>query len=176
MEVFRMTQFDDDKDAAWSERVAALTDTIDALRAEVRDLQKAIGRQVLITDEQQARADRAEADLAAARADPTQAADAALERAALAVANVEIGYHDGISGDWHPFSGPVILSKACAAIRALQSAPAPTALQAALDVPEVRALVEAAILDAQLRATERGRIDTPDEIRDAALAALKAAA
>jgi hypothetical protein len=45
------------------------------------------------------------------------------EAAALAVANVEIGYHDGISGDWHPLSGPAIISAACAAIRALPPAP-----------------------------------------------------
>jgi len=37
-------------------------------------------------------------------------------------------------------------------------------------LPYVRAdLVERAILDAQLRAFERGRLDTPDEIRAAAL-------
>ena len=36
--------------------------------------------------------------------------------------------------------------------------------------PEVAALLAAAILDAQLRCMERGRIDTPDEIRTAAAA------
>lgn len=34
--------------------------------------------------------------------------------------------------------------------------------------PEVAALIAAAILDAQLRCMERGRIDTPNEIRTAA--------
>lgn len=42
----------------------------------------------------------------------------------------------------------------------------PTALAAS---PEVAALLAAAILDAQLRCMERGRLDTPDEIRAAAL-------
>lgn len=41
------------------------------------------------------------------------------EAAALAVANIEIGYHDGIGGDWHPYNGLHIISAACAAIRAL---------------------------------------------------------
>jgi len=40
------------------------------------------------------------------------------DRCGLAVANVEIGFYDGISGDWHPMSGPSIISAACAAIRA----------------------------------------------------------
>jgi hypothetical protein len=42
-----------------------------------------------------------------------------LERAALAVAQVEIGYYDGTSAEWHPYAGPTIISGACAAIRAL---------------------------------------------------------
>ena len=41
------------------------------------------------------------------------------EAAALAVANIEIGYHDGIGGDWHPYNGLHIISAACAAIHAL---------------------------------------------------------
>ena len=41
------------------------------------------------------------------------------ERCGLAVANVEIGFYDGISGDWHPLPGPSIISAACDAIRAL---------------------------------------------------------
>ena len=45
------------------------------------------------------------------------------DEAALAIANVEIGYHDGIGGDWHPLSGPAIISAACAVIRALPPAP-----------------------------------------------------
>lgn len=77
---------------------------------------------------------------------PTQAADAALERAAQycethAVQSV------------FPSAAPTPIGDACwshvgqkyaAAIRALKSAPAPTTLQAALAVPEVRALVGAA--------------------------------
>jgi hypothetical protein len=41
------------------------------------------------------------------------------------------------------------------------------------EAPEVQALIAAAILDAQLRVMERGRIDTPDEIRAAAIRAGK---
>jgi hypothetical protein len=48
------------------------------------------------------------------------------------------------------------------------------AVQPAPKVPSLPVmLVEAAILDAQLRAFERGRLDTPDEIKAAARAALK---
>lgn len=57
---------------------------------------------------------------------------AALERAALAVANVEIGWHDGISGDYHCKSGPAILSNSCSAIRALITPEGRTALDDAL--------------------------------------------
>lgn len=39
--------------------------------------------------------------------------------------------------------------------------------------PRVMALVEAAILGAQLRLLENGRLDTPDQIRAAALSTLK---
>lgn len=46
-----------------------------------------------------------------------------------------------------------------------------TALTVLRDDLKIAALVEAAILDAQLRALESGRIDTPDEIRAAAIAA-----
>lgn len=42
-----------------------------------------------------------------------------------------------------------------------------------LDDPKVKSAIKAAILEAQLRAWERGRIDTPDEIESAALAAIK---
>jgi hypothetical protein len=67
---------------------------------------------------------------------PTQAADAALERAAQVCDDFAVGYaaHKGIPG---------ALADAARDIRALQSAPAPTALQAALELPEVKALVEA---------------------------------
>jgi len=41
-------------------------------------------------------------------------------------------------------------------------------------LPEVQALVAAATLDAQLRAFERGRLDTPNELRGDAIAALEA--
>lgn len=52
---------------------------------------------------------------ALARLADAQAAQAlVVERAGLAVANVEIGFHDGISGDWHPMDGPSIIS-ACKA-------------------------------------------------------------
>ena len=52
------------------------------------------------------------------------------EAAALAVANIEIGYHDGIGGDWHPYNGLHIISAACAAIRALPAAePEPLAVR-----------------------------------------------
>jgi len=50
-----------------------------------------------------------------------------VEDAGLAIANLEIGYHDGISGDWHPYNGPHLISSGCKAIRALiatQSTPA----------------------------------------------------
>jgi hypothetical protein len=40
-----------------------------------------------------------------------------LKKAARAVANVEVGFHDGISGDWHNLPGPTIISEACASIR-----------------------------------------------------------
>jgi hypothetical protein len=40
-------------------------------------------------------------------------------KSAMAVAETEIGYYDGISGDWHPMAGPSIISAACATIRAL---------------------------------------------------------
>lgn len=56
--------------------------------------------------------------------------EAALAQAGLAIANLEIGYHDGVSGDWHPYPGPTILSVGCAAIRALTPADAQAALDA----------------------------------------------
>lgn len=51
-----------------------------------------------------------------------------LERAGIAVANTEIGFHDGISGDWRPMDGPSIISACCAAIRALAPASGVAAL------------------------------------------------
>ena len=56
--------------------------------------------------------------------------EAALAQAGLAIANLEIGYHDGVSGDWHPYPGPTILSAGCAAIRAITPADAQAALDA----------------------------------------------
>ena len=48
------------------------------------------------------------------------------------------------------------------------------AVQPAPEVPSLQVMLfEAAILDAQLRAFERGRLDTPDEIKAAALAAME---
>ena len=63
------------------------------------------------------------------RADAQAAVALVLEQAGLAVANVEIGFHDGISGEWHPLAGPSIISAACAAIRSL----APAGSLAAVD-------------------------------------------
>jgi hypothetical protein len=45
---------------------------------------------------------------------------------------------------------------------------------ASLDTDKLRALVAAAILDAQMRVLEQKRLDTPDEIRSAARTALQA--
>ena len=59
----------------------------------------------------------AEVEAAVTRANA--AAAAAYEAAGLAIANLEIGYHDGIGGDWHPYNGPHLISAGCAAIRAL---------------------------------------------------------
>ena len=52
-------------------------------------------------------------------ADAQAAVALVVEQAGLAVANTEIGFHDGISGDWHPMDGPSIISACCAAIRDL---------------------------------------------------------
>ena len=61
------------------------------------------------------------------RADIAAAAYArGLEDAGLAVANAEIGYRNKFSGDWQPYAGPTIISKACAAIRALIPKPEKT--------------------------------------------------
>ena len=65
-----------------------------------------------------------------ARADAQAAVALVLEQAGLAVANVEIGFHDGISGEWHPMAGPSIISAACAAIRALAPADGLAAVEA----------------------------------------------
>jgi hypothetical protein len=47
-------------------------------------------------------------------------------------------------------------------------------LFASLDTDKLRALMAAAILDAQMRVFEQKRLDTPDEIRSAARTALQA--
>lgn len=64
------------------------------------------------------------------RADAQAAVALVLEQAGLAVANVEIGFHDGISGEWHPMAGPSIISAACAAIRSLAPAGSLAAVEA----------------------------------------------
>jgi hypothetical protein len=81
-----MTQFDDDKDAAWSERVAALTDTIATLRAQLdatlRDRAMIMAerdRTFALMLDRADRADRAEAELAAARAAQGKLRDALLK-------------------------------------------------------------------------------------------------
>lgn len=45
---------------------------------------------------------------------------AVIRDAGLAMANVETGFHDGMSGDWHSYDPPTMISHACAAIRALR--------------------------------------------------------
>lgn len=45
----------------------------------------------------------------------------ALEAAIKAVDALETGYHDGISGDWHPYAAHTVVTMAAAAIRALAS-------------------------------------------------------
>ena len=72
------------------------------------------------------------------------------DEAALAIANVEIGYHDGIGGDWHPLSGPAIISAACAVIRALP--PAPDAVEALVG------LLKEVLTDARVSADLEARI------------------
>ena len=82
------------------------------------------------------------------------------EAAALAVANVEIGYHDGISGDWHPHSGPAIIRAACAAIRALHPAD---------DAPQMRPETESEHIARDMR---EGRFPARSELQMVPIAAL----
>lgn len=72
---------------------------------------------------------RAAEAITALRAQIDRERAATIEAAGLAVADTEIGYYDGISGDWRAYTGPVILSKACASIRALHA----DATRAAMD-------------------------------------------
>jgi hypothetical protein len=79
---------------------------------------------------------------------PTQAADAALERAAQVAESVLHTRCDscGHPRSDHPYRHPFVsktLTDIPAAIRALKSAPASTPLAAALELPEVKTLAEA---------------------------------
>jgi len=80
---------------------------------------------------------RTEAELAQARADAKAAVGLAIERAEVAAKNVATGFHDGISGDWHPYSGLTMINETCKAIRAL----APE--DAIAEVAKLRAELEA---------------------------------
>lgn len=91
---------------------------------------------------------------------------AALQRAGLAVAETEIGYHDGVSGDWHPYSPPAILSAACGAVRAL----IPTDHAAALEAVKAQATVSREYMafvlwkaEADRAAPNVGRNRTPEQ-------------
>ena len=77
--------------------------------------------------------------LLAARADAKTAVAVAIERAEVAAKNVATGFHDGISGDWHPYSGLTMINETCKAIRAL----APE--DAIAEVAKLRAELDAAL-------------------------------
>ena len=63
--------------------------------------------------------------------------------AADEVLSVELGFYDGIGGDWHPHDRKDLMQHAASAILALPLEADPAALVAeALRLPEVRALVE----------------------------------
>lgn len=79
------------------------------------------------------------AELAQARADAKAAVGLAIERAEVAAKNVATGFHDGISGDWHPYSGLTMINETCKAIRAL----APE--DAIAEVAKLRAELDAAL-------------------------------
>ena len=63
--------------------------------------------------------DEAQELVAQARADAKVAVGLAIERAEVAAKNVATGFHDGISGDWHPYSGLTMINETCKAIRAI---------------------------------------------------------
>jgi len=67
---------------------------------------------------------------------------AAYEVAGLSIANLEIGYYDGISGDWHPYNGPHLISAGCAAIRAIAT-------------PDQWSALDRLIAEAEARTVER---------------------